>query len=124
MNRKTLRIYQNPDGVQYNISMYKYDHVTANKRANKMEIGKRPKIINANPIDPKAAAQAAFINMTANTPAFTEPRIFFALGQTSYFRSFYKNKPYFRGIFLTILHGHIENLYFLAYIRELICLYI
>ena len=46
--------------------------VTANNRANKIDKGNRHKIINAQPMAPKAAAQAAFINITASTPAFTD----------------------------------------------------
>jgi hypothetical protein len=45
-----------------------------------MDKGNRHKMMSAQPMAPKAAAQAAFINITASTAAFTDLRIFFATG--------------------------------------------
>jgi len=48
-----------------------YHHVTAKSLASDNDKGSNSNIINAIQGKPKAAAQLAFINMRAITPAFT-----------------------------------------------------
>jgi hypothetical protein len=69
-----------------------YFYVTENSLDNQMERGSKAVIIKAKANEPEAAAQEAFININAMTPAFTDFLMKSAEGSTIAFSKGLKTK--------------------------------